>query len=157
MPLIPYQLSLLGDDSQTTRVFRVGGLVSSAKAAMRRALAAVTPPLSREQLVDRMNALAKRAGVKITSDKSRTLSLATLEKWLSTNDHDHFPSIEALEIFMIAVDSAEPLSVLADMHGYRLISHEESKILDYGKATLAAKKAGKTAKRLEEEIGNVRA
>ena len=64
------------------------------------------------------------------------------------------PSLEALEIFMLSVESWEPLNVLVAVRGYRPINTEEAWILEYGKATLAAKKAGKAARRLEEEIGN---
>ncbi len=121
----PYQLPLpeLGDGVQAIKVMHVAGLLPSVKAAMQRALNAVTPPLSRD-------------------DKSRTLSVATLEKWLSTSDLDHFPTLPALEIFMIAVGSRTPLDVLASIHGYRLISPEDVKILEYGKARLASKGKG---------------
>ena len=155
MHFTPYQLPLMGDDSQTTRAIHVAGLVPFVKAAMQRALAAVTPPLSREQLVDRMNAIAKQAGAKITPDKTRLLTLATLEKWLAPNDTEHVPSLVALEVFMLAVDSRAPLDVLVSLHGYRLISPEQVKILEYGQAKLAAKRAGRAMRRLEEEIGHV--
>lgn len=153
----PYQLPLpeLGEGVQSIRVMHVAGLLPSIKAAMQRALSTVTPPMSREQLVDRMNELAKQSGAKITADKSRSLSLATLEKWLSTSDLDHFPTLPALEIFMIAVNSRAPLNVLASIHGYRLISAEEARILEYGKARLASKKAGDKMRRLEKEIDHV--
>lgn len=152
----PYQLLLpkLDEGVQPTRVMHVAGLLPSIKAAMRRALNAAIPALSREQLVDRMNDLAKLAGTKITSGKSRSLSLATLEKWLSVKDLEHFPTLPALEIFMIAVNSREPLDVLASIHGYRLISPEEAKILEYGKTKLALKRAGDKMRRLEKEIDN---
>lgn len=155
MSFTPYQLPLMGDDSQTTRAIHVAGLVPSVKAAMQRALAAVTPPLSREQLADRMNAIAKQAGAKITSDKSRLLTLATLEKWLCPHDTEHVPSLVALEVFMLAVNSRAPLDVLVSLHGYRIIGPEQIKVLEYGQAKLAAKSAGRAMRRLEEEIGHV--
>ena len=155
MSFTPYQLPLMGDDSQAGRVMHVAGLVPSVKAAMQRALAAVTPPLSREQLVDRMNEIAKQAGAKMTPDKSRLLTLPTLEKWLCPNDTEHVPSLVALEVFMLAVDGRAPLDVLASLHGYRLISPEQVKILEYGQAKLSAKRAGRAMRRLEEEIGHV--
>ena len=61
----------------------------------------------------------------------------------------------ALEVFMLAVDSRAPLDVLASLHGYRLISPEQAKILEYGQAKLSAKRAGRAMRRLEEEIGHV--
>ncbi len=153
----PYQLPLplIDDGDRISRVMHVAGLLPSVKAAMQRALNAVTPPLSREQLVDRMNEIARIAGAKITSDKSRALTLATLEKWLSPNDAEHFPSLPALEIFMIAVNSRAPLDVLAAVHGFRLIGPEEVKVLEYGKARLASKRAGDALRRLEREIDHV--
>lgn len=152
MSFIPYQLPLMGDDSQITRAAHVAGLIPSIKAAMQRALAGVTPPLSREQLLDKMNAIAKVAGIKITPDKSRVLALSTLEKWLSPNDAGHIPTFEALEVFMLAVNSREPLDAWTRLHGYRLMSPEQVKVYEYGKAKLVAKRAGKAMRRLEEEI-----
>jgi hypothetical protein len=149
-----YQLPLpeMGDGIQALKVMHVAGLLPSVKAAMQRALNAVTPPMSREQLVDRMNELAKQSGAKITADKSRTLSVATVEKWLSTSDLEHFPTLPALEIFMIAVGNRAPLDVLASLHGCRLISPEDVKVLEYGRARLASKRAGDKLRRLEKEI-----
>ena len=106
-----YQLSLFDEPGNATQVAHIAGLVPSLKAAMQRTLLAVNPPLAREQLVYRMNGLAKLAGAKITPDKSRVLSLAVIEKWLAPNDRDHVPSLEALEVFMLAVDSREPHSI----------------------------------------------
>jgi len=149
-----YQPSLLSDSGLTTGFAHAGGLVPSVKACMQRALAAVTPSMSRDQLVDRMNFIAKQTGTRLTSERSRLLSLATLEKWLSPNDRDHVPSLEALDVFMRAVNTVEPLAQWADTHGCTLVSPDEKPFLLYGKAKFEAKEHSRQLKRLEDEIAD---
>lgn len=103
-----------------------------------------------------MNAIAKQAGVRLTSDRSRLLSLATLEKWLSPNDRDHVPGIEALEVFMLAVNTEAPLECWARSHGSRLVSEGEAMLLEYGRAKFEARERARRMKRLEEDITDLR-
>jgi len=151
-----FQLSLLSDGGFSTGFARVGGLIPSVKASMQRALAAVTPPMSRDQLVDRMNSIAKQTGARLTSERSRLLSLATLEKWLCPSERDHVPSLEALEVFMLALDTSEPLARWAELRGCKLITAEEAQFYRYGKAKFEAKEHSRQLKRLEEDIADTR-
>jgi hypothetical protein len=151
----PYQLSLLSEldgDGCSTRALHMAGLMPSLKSCMQRTLAAAVPSLSREQLVDRMNAIAKQYGVKITMGRGRVLTLAVLEKWLNANDFDDEPSIRAFQVFMLALGSVEPLRVLAEFNGCKLVSPEEIPFLLYGKEKLEAKERARRLKRLEEDI-----
>lgn len=155
----PYQLSFLTEldgGGCSRRAMHMSGLVPSLKACMRSALAAAVPSLSREQLVDRMNSIAKRHGFKITVGRGRVLTLAVLEKWLAANDPDDVPPLEAIQVFMLALNTMEPLAVLAEMNGCKLITEEEIPFYDYGKAKFEAKERARQLKRLEEDITDKR-
>ncbi len=123
---------------------------------MQRTLAAAAPSLSRAQLVDRMNEIARLQGIKITSGRSKVLTEPILEKWLAPNDTDDVPPIAALAVFMAAVGSFEPLKVWAELCGCKLVSPDEIPVLLYGKEKLEAKERARRIKRLEEDIADRR-
>ena len=153
----PYQLSFLTEldgGGCSRRAMHTSGLVPSLKACMRSVLAAAVPSLSREQLVDRMNAIAKRYGFKITVGRGRVLTLAVLEKWLAANDPDDVPPLEAVQVFMLALNTMEPLAVLAEMNGCKLITEEEIPFFEYGKAKFEARERSRKLKRLEDDIAD---
>ena len=159
MQSTPYQLSLLTEldgGGCSTRAMHMAGLMPSLKSCMRSALAAAAPPLSRDQLVDRMNAIAKQYGVKITVGRGRLLTLAVLEKWLNPNDHDHEPTIRAFQIFMLAVGSLAPLQALAEFNGCKLLQADEVPFFEYGKAKYQAKEHSRQLKKLEDDIAENR-
>jgi hypothetical protein len=143
------QLSLLEEDNQAPLV--MAGLVVAVKAAMNRAAERCT--LSREQIADRMNHIALIAGVRMTKGNARKISAATLEKWLNPVERGHVPSLLAVNIFCRALGDAGPLAVQLQAHGLEIMTEEDRKLLDYGKACAQAKKAGKAKRKLEEELG----
>ena len=151
----PYQLSLpteLDSGGNLHRASHIGGLLPCLKASMRNALAAAVPPLSREQLVDRMNSIARIQAVKITSGRSRVLTLDVLEKWLASNNHDDKPGIEAFVVFMLALNNFEPLNALVALSGCSILPPEEMAVWKYGKAKLKAKETAKQVKLLEDTL-----
>lgn len=101
--------------------------------------------LSREQVVDRLNAAALRHGVRICSGSAKALSVATFEKWLNPKETEHTPPTRALNLFCHVFESVEPLDILAKSHGcgFRVIDGEEAKVLEVAL--------------LEREIKNLRA
>jgi hypothetical protein len=153
-----YQLSLLTSELDgggfSNRAMHMAGLMPSLKSCMQRSLAAAVPPLSREQLVDKMNAIAKRYGYKITVGRGRVLTLAVLEKWLNPNEIDDDPPIKAFQVFMLALGSLEPLRLLAEFNGCILITSDEARFYRYGKAKYEAKERAGELKQLEKDIAN---
>lgn len=145
------RLSLLDDGSVTAKV---AGLIPAIKFAMQRAISETRPVLSREQVLDRMNRIAREAGVKLTMGNARKLALPTLEKWLNPGDREHLPSILALHVFCLAVGSLTPFAFLLGLHGCGLMTPDDRKLRDYGLACIETKSKRKTLKRLEEEIGH---
>ena len=158
MQSTPYQLSLfteLDGSGCSTRAMRMAGLMPSLKSCMQRSLAAAVPSLSRDQLVDRMNAIAKRYGVKITVGRGRILTLAVLEKWLNPNEFDDEPPIKAFQVFMLALGTLEPLRLLAEFNGCKLITKEEIPFYEYGKTKFEVKAQNKRLRRIEENLEQV--
>lgn len=119
-------------------------VVSDLKAAMNSA--ARSSDLSREQIVDEMNAQGRRYGVNLR------LGLATLEKWLNPAESSHIPNIQALVIYCAILNDLTPLNILAAPLGGRVITGREITKLAWAEAALARKKANKRIRRLEEQL-----
>ncbi len=139
------QASLLDDDHG-----RLAGLIPAMRAAMNRA--AGEDEAGRKLLVDRLNAVARDAGVRLTTGNAHVISKDTLDKWLNPNDRDHTPGILAVAVFCAATKDAGALRVLLQAVGLDVMTPEDRKHRDYGKACLAAREALKLKKMLEEHI-----
>ena len=139
------QASLLEDDHG-----RLAGLIPAMRAAMNRA--AGEDEAGRKQLVDRLNAVARDAGIRLTAGNAKAISKDTLDKWLNPNDRDHTPSVAAVVAFCCATRDPAPLRVLLRVLGLDLMTEEDRKLRDYGRACLAEREARKTKKRLEEQV-----
>ncbi len=129
---------------------RLAGLVPSLRAAMNRA--AGEDESGRKMLVDKLNAVARDAGVRLTSGNAKAISKDTLDKWLSPSDRDHTPGILALAVFCVATKDFGPLRVLLQGVGLDLMTPEDKAHRDYGRACVAERQARKRKKQLEEEI-----
>jgi hypothetical protein len=140
------RLSLFDDDPVT----KLAGLLPALSAAMH--CAANESRMSREQIVDKMNETAKRAGVGLNSN-ARTLSVAVLEKWLNPSETGHRPSLAAVHVFCLVLDDVRPLEVLLGLHDCGLMTREDRKLRDYGAAILAERDARKRKKQLEAKLG----
>lgn len=141
------QLSLF--DAENRRVAHIAGFASFVRAAMNRAAAA--SPLSREQIVERMNELARAAGVRMTRGNAKKISLDTLEKWLNPYG-DYAPSLLAVEIFMRAAGTLEPLGSWLSLHGCEFMTDEDRAYRDLGKIKLDQKEAAARARELENTL-----
>lgn len=139
------QASLLEDDHG-----RLAGLVPAMRAAMNRV--AGEDESGRKLLVDRLNAVAREAGVKLTLGNAHALSKDTLDKWLSPSDRDHTPGILAVAVFCAATKDASALRVVLQALGLDVMTKEDRKHRDYGKACMAEREARKRKKMLEETI-----
>jgi hypothetical protein len=126
---------------------QAAGLIPRIKAAMRTCVEA--SGLSREQVLDRMNGISIAAGVKLTSGNSKSLGLATFDKWLNANEREHIPGILALNVFCAAIETTQPLDTLLAMHGCEILTPDSRIERDYGRACLTEKKARKRKRQLE--------
>ena len=76
---------------------RIAGLMPAVRAAMRRA-AGNPDGEGRKALVDKINAIARDAEVRLTAGRAESVSKDVLDKWLSPSDTSHPPSILALVV-----------------------------------------------------------
>lgn len=142
------QLSLF--DNSNSKALQAGGIVAAIKAAM--AGAAKQSAFSREQVVDRMNDIAVTAGMRMTKGRSRTISLDTLEKWLSTEEREHVPSLIALHIFCLALNDTAPFHTWLATFGCDVMTPEDRRLRDYGRACIEDKARAKRKRKLEEKL-----
>jgi len=155
-----YQLSLFSDfggrgqGSSSSMIGHVGGLTAALKACMQSTLASAAPHFSRAQLVDRMNQIAKQNGIKVTTGRTRLLTTNILDKWLAPNDADDIPPLMAVEVFMLAVGSLAPLEMLAEFHGCKLLTPDETLLFEYGKAKFESKERSRQLRKLENDIAD---
>ena len=139
------QVSLFDDDHG-----RLSGLLPAMRAAMNRA--AGEDEDGRKLLVDRINAVARDAGIRLTAGNAKVISKDTLDKWLNPNDRDHTPSILAVAVFCRATKEAAPLRALLRALGLDVMTEEDCKLRDYGRACLNERTARKRKKMLEDSI-----
>jgi hypothetical protein len=116
------------------------------------ALSAKDSRYSRDELLDRMNDLADRYGVRLVKGNGRGLTMATLEKWLNPEAMQHTPGINGLLVFCAALDDLEPMrEVLAPLGGM-LIDESDVKLLLWAKEYHRAKDARSRMRKLESEL-----
>lgn len=113
------------------------------KAAMARALRESN--LSREQVVERMNALAAASGV-----IGRT-TVNVLDKWTAPSAEHTIP-YQLLPLFCRATESLLPLEALAAPLGVTIAGPREQKLIAYAEADLGARRLSKAKRRALEDL-----
>lgn len=143
------QASLFDITPQSTPDDAVGlaGLMPSIRAAMNRV--AGKEEECRKQLVETINAIAKRENAALTKSGGKTIEKTTLDKWLQSSDTGHAPSLEAIVIFCLATGDATPLKPVLKMLGLEVIASGDRRFLDYGKALAGMKSAREQLKKAE--------
>ena len=108
--------------------------------------------LSREELLDRMNELASRFGVRLVKGNGSGLTMATLEKWLNPEAMEHMPGINSLLVFCAALEDLEPMREVLTPLGAMLIDENDVKLLLWAKEYQRAKDARQKMRKLESEL-----
>jgi len=139
------QLTLFEDDSNA-----LAGVLAAVRAAMNAAAGASEE--GRKLLVDRLNTVANFASVRLTAGNGKSISKDTLDKWLSPSDRDHTPSILAVVAFCIATKDAGAMRAMLRPLGLDVMTPEDRRLRDYGRACIESKSKAKAKKRLEDEI-----
>lgn len=96
--------------------------------------------LSRDQVVDEMNALAAREGMR------ESISKTTLDNWTKDSAPDRLPSAKWLPILCSVLDDTGPIEAMLLPLGAGVIGPKEMKILQWAKAELERKRATKKAR-----------
>lgn len=118
------------------------------KEAMREAIK--ESGLSRDQVVDRMNELARAEGIP-TGGRTKKLSIDMLEKWLSESA-EHLIPWKLLPIFCYVVNSISPFKPLLAPLGAKVIDQKEELLLEWAKGENQKKAINKKQKLLIEQI-----
>lgn len=140
--MAPRQLSLLSNHGPHTVVHDVKTALASAVKDSKG---------SREQVLDRVNALARRHGIKLSG--SAGLSQAMFDKWLNVEDDSRVPGIKGLVLLCQALDTIEPLEAMARAIGAKMISGDDITLLELARAQQESKRLRKKMRKLEEELG----
>jgi len=96
--------------------------------------------LSRDQVVDEMNRLAVRDGLKGTVTK------VTLDGWCKDSDETRLPSLTRLVLFCRVMKSPAPVHAMVKPLGCEVIGPVEKKVLVWGQAEVVRKRAAKKAR-----------
>lgn len=139
------QYSLFKDDHGS-----LAGLVPAMRAAMNRAAGA--DAAGRKLLVDRINEIARQVGLRLTTGNAQSISKDTLDKWLAPSDRDHTPSLIAMVVFCAATGDHAPLQMMLRALGLDVMTAEDRRHSDYGRACLAERTARRHKKMLEDGI-----
>jgi len=116
------------------------------------AKAADATGLSRDELCDRINQLADRYGVRLVKGTGPNLTLATLEKWLNPEDKERVIPAKGLPVFCAAVNSIEPMQVMAAALGWRVIDEKQARLLRLAELDQEVKRKQAMMKKLKAEL-----
>lgn len=147
------QLSLF---TESTQIMQAGAFVPAIKAALRRA--AEESGMSREQIVDAMNAITLATGKQLTAGRSKKIHQDTLDKWLASEEKDHVPSLLAVHVFCVAAKTHTPLVAWITLlgGGVEVMTEEDRFFRDYGRAIIEREDAAEKAKDVKKRIREVR-
>ena len=121
------------------------------RAAMRQ-IAGSRESEGRKALVDKLNQIASEAEIKLTGGNSKSISKDLLDKWLSPSASSHPPSLLAILAFCRATDNPAPLQIILRAVGLDVMTDEDRKFRDYGRAVWEAEEAARNRKRIRERI-----
>ena len=108
--------------------------------------------MSRNEFLDRLNAVADRFGIRLMKGNGSALTMATFEKWLNVEQSQYVPPLAAITVICEVGNTIEPLQIFSRALGARVIDEDENKKLMWAEANLAARDARRKMKKLEAEI-----
>lgn len=122
--------------------------VSRVKEAMR--LAIKQSKLSRDQVVDAMNDLARTEGLS-TNGRAKQISIEMLDKWLS-NSADHTIPWKYFPVFCRIVNSVDPIKALCAPLNAEVVDYKETSLLKWARYEMQKRKIKKHQKKLEGDL-----
>lgn len=146
------QLSLLEDIAQ------LAGALPAIKAAMR-GIAGAPEGEGRKALPDKLNAIARASGIKLTGGNANGISEEMLHKILSPSDDSRPPSVLMLLAYYKATGNPAHLRAMLRAVGLDIMTTEDRLYAEIGRHSVTAKKknaeaqkARRLMKELEEEL-----
>ncbi|WP_321402631.1 hypothetical protein [Maridesulfovibrio sp.] len=145
------QLTLFHDENREMEIQQLGASLATLMPMVRSRMnkVAASHHLSRDLIAERMTDIARSSGVKLSRGNAKSVKTATLDKWLSPEDRDHPPSLQAIITFVMATGDNSPLMPLLSVLGLEVMTEEDKQLRDYAKADLVAEKAKAEKRRLK--------
>ena len=122
--------------------------IARVKEAMRRAIK--QSELSREEVVFRMNELARVDGI-TTGGKAKKISTELLDKWLS-HSVEHLIPWKLLPIFCHVVNSIDPIRPLLALLDAHVVSKDDWVMLEWARAERERRRIMKKQRLLEGKM-----
>lgn len=108
--------------------------------------------LKRDQIVEQMNALAARYGIRMVKGRTGRLTIETFEKWINPADCSRQMPVRALPVFCAVVGDYSAYDVLARPVGLTVIGPDEQRKLAWAEAYQRAREARATMRKIEQEM-----
>lgn len=106
---------------------------------------------SRDQVLDRMNELARRHGMPLNGKAGVSKDL--FEKWLNVEDDSRVPGIKSLTLLCAALGTVTPMAVMVGALGGMAIDGDDVKLLEWARLYHKTKAVRKKMRKIEEELG----
>ena len=137
------QLSLIEDIAQ------LAGALPAIKAAMR-GIAGAPDGEGRKALPDKLNAIARASGVKLTGGNAHGISEEMLHKVLSPSDDSRPPSVLMLLAYYKATDNPAHLRAMLRAVGMDIMTKEDRLYAEIGRHSVTAKKKNAEAQKARQ-------
>ena len=140
----PQKLSLFDSPA-----LKLGGLGLAVKLALNQAVKKSN--LSRAELAHQAGEMAIAAETNLCPG-GRGLGLANLNKWLTPEADGNFPSVLGLAVLLKILGDKGPLVPLLEFLDLEVMTEEDKRFRDVGKAHFEFKRARRDLKRAEEKL-----
>jgi len=128
---------------------KLGGLGLAVKLALNQAVKKSS--LSRAELAHQAGEMAIAAQVALCPG-GRGLGLANLNKWLTPDSDGNFPSVLGLAVLLNILGDNSPLAPLLEFLGLEVMTEEDRRFRDLGRAHFELKRARKNFKKAEGNL-----
>lgn len=108
--------------------------------------------LNRDEILDLMNVLADRYGVRLMRGNGRKLTKSMFEKWINVNAMEHIPPHNSVIIFCWAIQDNRAILVTLVPLGIVGIEGDDILMLEWAKEFHMVKAAKKKMRKLELEL-----
>lgn len=144
----PGQLSLFGDPGQW--IVSSAGFVAGMKTAMRQLVD--ESGLSRDQVVDAMNAIVRATGKGLCKG-SKFITLPTLEKWLGDEPRGQLPDLWGMHVLMLACQwGMRPLEVWLAFFGCSVLDAAGREKMELAELELEKTRRDKRRRELKAKL-----